>query len=355
MTIAALARPEIRRLVAYKTADIRDFKVKLHANEAPLALATNSAEGLNRYPALRASVLAGKMADFYGVSADNILVTRGSSEGIDLLIRAFCCAERDDILLTPPAFEMYQVYASIQGAGTVSVPLQADNDFAVDVEALLGACTENTKLIFLCSPNNPTGTVIPQNQILQILEARAEKSIVVVDEAYIEYSNADSLVSLLSRYDNLVVLRTLSKALALAGARCGAVVAAPEMIRLLDSVLAPYALSSPVIASVELALSEEQVAQADISISNIVTERDRLRDALAACDAVEKIWPSQANFLLVRFKTTDKIKRCLEDASIAIRTYDNDPLLRDCARITVALASDNNRLIDAIRELPQRC
>lgn len=349
MTIAALARPEIRNLVAYKTADTRDFKVKLHANEAPLALGTKMAEGLNRYPALRASTLAGKLANFYGVAADNVLVTRGSSEGIDLLIRAFCCAGRDDILVAPPAFEMYKVYASIQGAGTVSVPLQADNDFAVDVEALLDACTENTKLIFLCSPNNPTGTAIPQSQILQILEARAEKSIVVVDEAYIEYSDADSLVSMLARYDNLVVLRTLSKALALAGARCGAVIAVPEMIRLLDSVLAPYALSSPVIASVELALSDEQVTEANISIRSVVAERDRLRDALTACDAVEKIWPSQANFLLVRFKCIDKIKRCLEDASIAIRTYDNDPLLRDCARITVALANDNNRLIDAIR------
>ena len=351
MTIAALARPEIRSLCAYQAAASRDGAIKLNANEAPLAVGTGLEDGLNRYPALRPVMLTRQMAAYYGVAADNVLATRGSSEGIDLLIRTFCSAGHDEVLLTPPAFELYQVYASIQGARTIKVPLQADSDFSVDTDALLCACNKRTKLIFLCSPNNPVGTVIPRKQILQIVEARAAKSMVVIDEAYIEYSDIDSLAPLVSRYDNLVVLRTLSKALALAGARCGAVIASAGLIRLLDGVLAPYALSSPVITTAELALSNKQLAEAQKSVSKIVAERERVRVELDACKAVQRIWPSLANFLFVRFKNLDKVRSCLEDAGIVIRTYANDPALRNCARITIASVADNNRLIHAMRSL----
>jgi histidinol-phosphate aminotransferase len=351
MTIAALARPEILDLQAYQAVLVPDDDIRMNANEAPVTTSAGTAEGLNRYPALRPAALTGKMATYYGVAADNVLVTRGSSEGIDLLIRTFCSAGRDNVLLTPPAFEMYQVYASVQGARTISVPLRADRDFAVDTDALLAACNARTKLIFLCSPNNPVGTVIPRQQILRIVEARVAKSVVVIDEAYIEYSDMDSLAPLVSRYDNLVVLRTLSKALALAGARCGAVIASAGLIRLLDRVLAPYALSSPVISSAELALSNQQLTEAHDLVSRIIAERERLRVELGACRAVQRIWPSQANFLFVRFRDLAEVRRCLADAGIAIRTYDNDAALKDCARITIAAIADNNRLIHAIRSL----
>jgi histidinol-phosphate aminotransferase len=351
VTIAALARPEIRDLRTYQVAASPDDTIRLHANEAPVAVGTGMAEGLNRYPALRPAALTGKMANYYGVAADNILVTRGSSEGIDLLIRTFCSAGRDNVLLTPPVFEMYQVYASVQGARTISVPLRADRDFAVDTDALLAACNARTKLIFLCSPNNPVGTVIPRQQILRIVKARAGKSVVIIDEAYIEYGDMDSLAPLVSQYDNLVVLRTLSKALALAGARCGAVIASAGLIQLLDGVLAPYALSSPVIDSAELALSNTQLTEAQDLIRRIIAERERLRVELGACNAVRRIWPSLANFLLVRFRNLHEVRSCLKDAGIAIRTYDNDAALKDCARITIAAIADNNRLIHSIRSL----
>ena len=291
------------------------------------------------------------MAACYGVTADNVLVTRGSSEGIDLLIRTFCSAGQDNVLLTPPAFDLYQVYASVQGARTINVPLRADREFAVDADTLLAACSPQTKLIFLCSPNNPVGTVIPRQQILRIVKARAGKSVVIIDEAYIEYSDTDSLTSLVSQYDNLVVLRTLSKALALAGARCGAVIASAGVIRLLDGVLAPYALSSPVISSAEQALSDNQLAAARKLINRTIAERERLYVALAACKAVQWIWPSQANFLLLHFKNLQEATRCLAHASIAIRTYADDSELRNCARITIASATDNDRLLRAIRSL----
>jgi histidinol-phosphate aminotransferase len=229
--------------------------------------------------------------------------------------------------------------------------LRAESDFSVDVAALLSACDENTKLIFLCSPNNPVGTVIPRELILQIVRARSGKSVVIIDEAYVEYGDTDSLTPLVREFDNLVVLRTLSKALALAGARCGAVVASAGLIRLLDGVLAPYAVSSPVISSAEQALSGAQLTEAKELVNGIIAERERLRSELATCKAVQFIWPSKANFLLIRFENLQRVGRCLEKAGIAIRTFAADATLDNCARITVASKTDNDRLIAAIRSL----
>ena len=351
MTIATLARPEIRDLRSYQVTPSPDDAIRLNANEAPLAIGNGAAEDLNRYPALRPAALTAKMAAYYGVAAENILVTRGSSEGIDLLIRTFCTARKDNVLLTPPVFDLYEIYAAVQGASINCVPLQAEHDFAVDAEALVSACNGQTKLIFLCSPNNPVGTVIPHELLLRIVKARRRQSVVIVDEAYIEYSDTDSLAPLVSEYDNLVVLRTLSKALALAGARCGAVIASAGLIRLLDGVLAPYAVSSPVISSAEHALSGERLTEARNLVCRIVSERERLQVELAACNAVQHIWPSKANFLLVRFRNLQRVIRCLDNAGIAIRTYAGDAALEDCARITVASTADNDRLIAAIRSL----
>ncbi len=349
MSIAELARPEIRALQPYEVAIPPNGAVRLNANEAPEAIGNGSLTGLNRYPSLRPTTLTARLAGFYGVASENVLVTRGSSEGIDLLIRAFCRPGQDRVLVTPPAFALYGIYASVQGAGTVEIPLDADRDFALDPQAVIDACDERTKLIFLCSPNNPAGTVISRADILRVVEARAGKSLVVVDEAYVEYSNTDSVAPLVDGRDNLVVLRTLSKALALAGARCGAVVASPGVIRLLDGVLAPYALSAPVIESAEHALA--QWAEAETQILATVTERERLRTGLAACKAVLRVWPSEANFLLVRFRDLAAVERQLEKARIAIRSYAGDASLRDCARITIASAQDNDRLLQTIGEL----
>ena len=351
MTIAAIARPEIRDLQAYHAVAVADDYVKMNANEAPVATGTGEENGLNRYPAPRPAALISLMADFYGVAENNLLVTRGSSEGIDILMRTFCAAGQDNVLLTPPAFEMYQVYASIQGVRAISVPLQTDKDFAVDTDALLSSCDDDTKLIFLCSPNNPVGAIIPRDDILKILEARTDKSVLVIDEAYIEYSDTDSLASLVTQYENLVVLRTLSKALALAGARCGAVIASAELIPIFDGVLAPYAMASPVLTSAERALTGTQLKDALASVNMIIAERERLRAELDTCNVVERIWPSKANFLLARFNDLAGVIRCLDKAGITIRTYADDSALRNCARITLASASDNDRLLQALRSL----
>lgn len=351
MTITSLARPEIRALSSYETEAPPEGATRLHANEAPRAIGNGAAKGLNRYPELRPGALTAKLAGRFTVAPENVLVTRGSSEGIDLLIRTFCCAGQDNVLLTPPVFGLYAMYAAIQDAGIVSVPLRAEEDFSLDTRALLEACDDGTKLVFLCSPNNPVGCVLPREQILNIVEARAGQSIVVVDEAYVEYSGTDSLAPLVSRHENLVVLRTLSKALALAGARCGAVVAPAALIRLLNGVLAPYAVSSPVIDSVDLALSDAGLADARAAIDAIIAERERLHTELSTCRAVQYVWPSQANFLLVCFRNLAEVTACLAGVNIAVRTYARDSVLENCARITVSSQADNDRLIRAIRSL----
>jgi len=351
MTIRALARPEIRELNAYQAAVLGADTLRLNSNEAARPLCSIGFGGLNRYPEGRPLDLTRAMAAHYGVGPDNLLATRGSSEGIDLLVRTFCVPGRDAVLTTPPAFELYGIYASVQGAATLTVPLQADRDFALDTDALLAACDERTKLVFLCSPHNPVGSVIPRDDILRIVEARAQRSVVVVDEAYVEYSAGESFASLVTTYDNLVVLRTLSKAHALAGARCGAVIAGAETIRLLDGVLAPYALSSPVVASALHALSEARLAESRALVRQTVAERERLFAALAGCAAVGKVWPSHANFLFVRFRDPARVLAGLERAGIAIRTFGDDPVLGGCARITVAAAEDNDRLLDCLRSV----
>lgn len=351
MTITELARPEIRALRRYETSASPDGALRLHANEAPRAIGNGAAQDLNRYPAPRPKALTARLADYYGVPAENVLVTRGSSEGIDLLVRTFCRAGQDKVLQTPPVFGLYAVYASVQGAGVIDVPLLEDRDFTLDTPALLTACDDRTKLIFLCSPNNPVGQLVPVEAILEVAAARAAKSIVVVDEAYIEFSGTDSLAPLVSRYDNLVVLRTLSKALALAGARCGAVIAPDPLIKLLDGVLAPYAVSSPVIRSAELALSDAGLSDARDAVKAIIAERERLLAELSPLRAVQKIWPSHANFLLVRFGDLRRVVRRLDSAGIAIRSFAGDAALENCARITVSSEKDNDRLIQAIRSI----
>ncbi len=344
MTIETLARPEIRTLSAYQTAQQVNGALRLHANEAPMATGSGS---LNRYPEIRPTELQSRLAARFGVSASNLLATRGSTEAIDLLIRTFCRAGQDNIVITPPTFSMYRVYADIQGAGTINCPLLSEQDFAFDVDSLTKSCTASSKLIFIGSPNNPTGNVVQKSEIVQLVKARRNKSIVVVDEAYIEFSGNESIAGLIMEHDNLVVLRTLSKALALAGARCGALIGSVNLLGLLDGVLAPYALATPVIDCVIAALSDHGSAD-DSRITEIVAERNRLTGQLAANPFVHKVWPSQANFLLVQFRNLAEIQERLQAERILIRDCSDEPGLENCARITIGDPNENDRLLAAL-------
>ncbi len=344
MSIESLARSEIRDLHVYETGAQASGAIRLHANESSWTW-DGDADSLNRYPEPRPATLQTCLAERFGVAEENLLATRGSSEAIDLLIRSFCRAGEDNIVILPPTFVMYSVFAEIQGAEVISCPLLAENDFKIDINSLLNKVTANSKLIFLCSPNNPTGNVVSESDIVRLLEARKDQSIIVVDEAYVEFSDVDSAARLIDNYDNLVVLRTLSKALALAGARCGAVIGNPALIRMLNAVLAPYALATPVIDCVLRALSSDDATESKVRIEETMRERERLLEALAECECVQKLWPSQGNFLLVHFRDLESVQKRLETERILIRDIGGD-----FARITVGSADENNRLLAVLNE-----
>ena len=345
--ILALARPDIIALKAYSHASWDPAFERLHANELPWRAETDrSLAGLNRYPEPHPHVLAQRLATLYGVQEQQLLPGRGSDESIDLLVRGFCRAGVDNVVICPPTFGMYAVAARIQGAAVREVPLLRDSGFALDTAQVLEACDTNTKIVFLCSPNNPTGNAMARAAMEQLLVALADKALVVVDEAYIEFSADRSLTTELARFPNLVVLRTLSKAYGLAGARVGSLIAAPEIVALLGKVIPPYSIPQLTIEAVLATLAEGQLAIQRERVAQVRKERERVSAALASCKSVQKIWPSVANFLLVDFPDPDAILEAARAAKLLIR--DMRSVAPFSLRITVGTIEQNDRLIRSL-------
>ncbi len=330
----ALVRPEILALAPYSSArkESKGGKVWLDANENP-ATPHAGTPLLNRYPDPQPPELVARLAGLYGAAPESVLVTRGSDEGIDLLVRAFCRAGQDAIVITPPTYGMYVVAAGIQGAAVRTAPLVLEKDFAVDPAAVLAAVDASVKLVFLCSPNNPTGQNLARADVLRIVDALAGRAVVVVDEAYAEFSTSESLVTALPTRANLVVLRTLSKAFGLAGARVGVTLAAPEVIAVLQKILAPYPLPTPVIQAALAALTPEAIAAARRSATDLVAGRQRLAAALLRLPYVQKIWPSDANFLLVAVTDSARLMTLCRTAGLIIRDRSKD--VPNTVRITI--------------------
>ena len=341
MSVVKLARPEIQALKPYQAAEQVADTVRLNANEASWTSgADHFRRPLNRYPEVRPWRLREALAARFDCQPERLIVTRGTSEAIDLLIRAFCRAGEDNIVTTAPTFSMYRHYATIQNAGIREVVTSAATDFAID------ACDERSRLVFVCSPNNPTGATIDRDSLVHLLERRGGRSVIVVDEAYGEFSTEASAVELLDSYDNLVVLRTLSKALAFAGARCGGALGAVELITLLDAIQAPYAMPTPVVECVEDALGDVWLAEAERRVADVVAQRNRVSTALAEMPIVTRVWPSQANFLLVAVADVERVlDRCRQDG-VLLRYFGGD--LADCVRISVGSADENDRLLDSL-------
>ncbi len=347
MSIVKLARAEIQTLSAYQAAAQVDDTVRLNANESPgFNTVGNFRRPLNRYPEVRPQWLQNALAARFGCQGDQLLVTRGSSEAIDLIIRTFCTAGKDNIVMPSPSFSMYRHYAQIQGAGVIEVPTVAEQDFAIDVDALLNACDRSTRVVFICSPNNPTGTRVPRSDLIRLIKGREKQSAVVVDEAYIEFGPEASIIELLQDFPNLIVLRTLSKALGFAGARCGAVAAAAELIDMLSAVQAPYALATPVVECIEDLMRSDQLTLAERAVEQIIIERNRITAAIETFDFVLKIWPSDANFFLIRVTDAEQIISRCKEHKVLLRHFGGD--LADCIRITVGSPDDNERLLKAL-------
>jgi histidinol-phosphate aminotransferase len=346
--VRELARPEIVALKPYEHAAWEPSLERLHANELPWrSLGDDTEAGLNRYPEPQPHELVSALAELYGVRPNQLLVGRGSDEAIDLLVRAFCRAGRDAVMVCPPTFGMYSVAARIQGAEVVTVPLRPD--FALDETAVLQRCSPEVKLLFLCSPNNPTGNLLDEQAILRIAAHLAGRAVVVVDEAYIEFSDSRCLSRYLHQVPHLAVLRTLSKAHGLAGARCGALLADPEVIALLRKVIPPYAIAQPTVEAVLTQLEPPQLAISRQHIDLIRSERARLSAALGEVRGVLQVWPSDANFLLVEFSDAGAALEAARRARLLVRDVRSQPGLGKALRITVGSVVQNDRLLQALR------
>ena len=349
--ILQLARPELLALKPYTPGTYEPGLVRLNANESPWRMPDDDTErGLNFYPPPRPFALRERLAKHYGVSEKKVLVTRGSTEAIDLLVRGFCTAGKDQLLICPPTFDMYRLYAGIQNTEVLEVPLVKAKGFALDPKSILDRVTQRTKIIFLCSPNNPTGQSIGHEEVEYICEAVKEKTLVVLDEAYQEFSDKPDFRILEERYENVLILRTLSKFVSLAGARCGVLIAKPELIDFLSSVLPPYTFPTPSIELVLKAMSKHSLRVSEERVAILRSERKRVRKALMDVDGVQTVWPSDANFIFIETSDAGAFQKAARQANILVRTFPDQPALRNCIRITIGEPKDNDLLLRAFFE-----
>lgn len=344
-----LARPEILALQGYSSARLEagQAAVMLNANESPwppVTCADVALADLHRYPDPQPAALVARLAELHEVQPESVLVSRGSDEGIDLLVRAFCRAGQDAIAIAPPTFGMYAVCAGIQGAACIEMPVDAG--FGIDVERVAARLPAPVKLVFLCSPNNPTGTLTGLAAIERLARALRTRALLVVDEAYIEFADSPSATRLLGEHVNLVVLRTLSKAHALAGARVGCLLAAPPVIGLLRKIMPPYPLPAPSVAAALAALQPSAVAVTRARIATLIGERERMAKALRA--AGFGVLPSRANFLCVCFDEAARTWRELLAAGVLVRDVGRQRGLANCLRIGIGTSEDNARVLDAL-------
>lgn len=353
MGLEKLMRPDLRGLQAYSSARTEGGgfvpSLALDANENPWP--PFGAHGAwceaNRYPEPQPRALIERLAAHWNLAPDWLLLGRGSDEGVDLLIRLFCRAGQDEILICPPTFGVYEVYASIQGAEVVRVPLLKKRGWQLDVPGILKTCKKTTKLIFIPSPNAPMGHLMKRGDLLKLCKAREEKSLVVVDEAYAEFSRQpDGVLEELKNVPNLVVLRTLSKAQALAGERIGATIGCPALLRELQKIQAPYPLAQSSIRVALDALSPNGLIEAAERRRVLIAERDRLAKLLVLSPFVTRVFPGEANFLLLETQDAEAFMRRLRGFGILARNRDS--IIPGTVRLSLGTPEENDTLLRAL-------
>ena len=351
--LADLLRPHILTLTPYSSArDEYTGKqgVFLDANENPygsvfLGSDTTTSQ-YNRYPDPHQAAIKERLAPIKGVRPGQIFLGNGSDEPIDLLVRATCQpGQTDSILILPPTYGMYEVSAAINDVRLIRVPLTPD--FQIDVMAVLDAVEPTTKIIWLCSPNNPSGNQLDSETVRQVIEGAANV-LVVVDEAYIDFADGPSWTAELDRYPNLVVLQTFSKAWGLAALRLGMCFASEELIGVLNKIKPPYNISAPTQTLALEALGH--VAQKDEMVGAILTQRAVLADQLRALPMVQQVYPSDANFLLVRFENANDVFAYLIEQQVIVRDRSKVLLCADCLRISVGTPDENGILLSYLQQ-----
>lgn len=334
-----LVRPNIRALKPYSTARDEfsggEITTWLDANENPYD------NGVNRYPDPHQKLLKQKIAALKGVREEQVFIGNGSDEAIDLCYRIFCRPGVDNAVSIAPTYGMYRVAADINDVEMREVPLGAD--FSLPADALLAAADERTRLLWLCSPNNPTGNAFPAAGIERLL--REFDGMVVLDEAYVDFADGAGFLPRLDEFPNLIVLQTLSKAWGMAGLRIGLAFAAREVAALFSRVKYPYNIPGPTQRAAEEMLGRDLTPQ----IAEIRSERRRLASELASCPCIERVYPSQTNFLLVRTPAPDALYDALIEAGIIVRNRSRAAGCEGCLRLTVGTTAENDRLLRTVK------
>ncbi len=340
MNIEQLVRPNIRALKPYSSAR-SEFKgeaeVFLDANENPFDT------GYNRYPDPLQWALKDRIAELKGVRPEHIFLGNGSDEAIDLLLRIFCEPQEDFIITLPPTYGMYKVSADIADVEIKEVPLRPN--FQPDVDAILTTgASPHAKLLFLCNPNNPTGNSLNTDKVEQLLDQF--NGVVVIDEAYIDFSAKKSFIHRIEEFDNLVILQTFSKAWGLAGIRLGMAFAQKPIIALFNKVKPPYNINQLTQQAALEALKNQEQQQA--WVNRILGQRTVIQQFLAGLDYVERIFPSDANFILVKVKDPNDLYRYLVDKKIIVRNRSSVLLCDGCLRISIGTPKENEKLFAAM-------
>ncbi|MBO6495618.1 MAG: histidinol-phosphate transaminase [Roseivirga sp.] len=341
-----LLRPHLKQLVPYSSAR-DDYKGKdgvfLDANENPIGSITE--ENWNRYPDPYQLELKAKLAEIKGVNAEQIFLGNGSDEPIDLLYRAFCEPQTDEVIINPPTYGMYKVSADINNVKAKEVLLT--NQYDLDTQALLSAIQPNTKIIWICSPNNPTGNDVSLEKIEIIL--KGFQGLVVVDEAYIDFADRPSFTSRLNEFPNLIVLQTMSKAWGLASLRLGMAFCSPEIVVILNRIKPPYNLSGLTQRTVLNALNN--LEKKDQMVAEILENREELLSDLEALEIVKRVYPTDSNFYLVKMKDAKQVYLKLIKKQVILRDRSKVVLCEDGIRITIGTKEENKKLIEELKKL----
>lgn len=341
-----LLRQHLKQLVPYSSAR-DDYKGKegvfLDANENPIGSITE--ENWNRYPDPYQLELKAKLAKVKGVKPEQIFLGNGSDEPIDLLFRAFCEPQKDEVIINPPTYGMYKVSADINNVRAKEILLT--NQYDLDVQALLSAIQPNTKIIWICSPNNPTGNDVSLEKIEIIL--KGFNGLVVVDEAYIDFADRPSFLTKLNEFPNLVVLQTMSKAWGLASLRLGMAFCSAEIVAILNRIKPPYNLSGLTQRTVLEAL--DNLDKKDAMVAEILQNREELKLELEALDIVKRVYPSHSNFFLVKMQEAGAVYKKLIEKQVILRDRSKVVLCEDGIRITIGTKEENKRLVEELKKL----
>lgn len=343
MTVEALARPDLWSEFRYPAQGVnRDPQIRLNCNENPWPPLDATDSYVHRYPEKQPAELLGQMASLFEVRPEEVLITRGADDGIDALIRSFCTPGADTIVQCSPAFVMYAFFARLQAVNVVDIPLLVDRDFEVPFERL--ARCQDAKIFFFCSPNNPTGSVIDPQALLQFAERVSSRSLVVLDEAYIEFADQPSLCKAATETPNLLILRTLSKAWSLAGARLGAVVAAADTIRYLQATTSPYPLSRAAVSTACDALKPLALQEARSRIDDICCRREVVAKTILDFPFVRKSYASAGNFVLLKVDDAAQLVDFCGQHGVLIRDQSKQPSLQNHVRISIGSDSEMQQL-----------